>query len=288
MIKLNKFVLRGAWVLLSFSVVGCGLNSKKNLYNDYAALPVDGSTVGNYAELRNILIGEGSYENAQGKVVNIPELIPKRCFGDNVDDRCRYKRNEAIYALVIGSEQACLQHRKTIYGNDALFNVSAGSFTNLFAGIATVATPTTTKSVFSALALFSNAERSLVNEVVYKQMIVPAVDKKIMSIRAEKVTAMANRLKNESINDYGIDNALSDFINFHNSCSFMEGLRLALDEGVNDPKPGKINALNSRLLTLSAQIMMTCAKGKENDFQCNALKGRYESVSDALKVLETQ
>jgi hypothetical protein len=62
--------------------------------------------------------------------------------------------------------------------------------------------PTITKSIFSALAMFSNSERSLVNEVVYKQILVPAVDSKIQQTRDTKARAIAQHLKDDDLTTY--------------------------------------------------------------------------------------
>jgi hypothetical protein len=81
-----------------------------------------------------------------------------------------------------------------------LINIATGTLTSLFAGI--VLSPTITKSIFSALAMFSNSERSLVNEVVYKQILVPAVDSKIQQTRDTKARAIAQHLKDDDLTTY--------------------------------------------------------------------------------------
>jgi len=204
-------------------------------------------------------------------------------------DKCKAERDQAIYVLMTGSEQVCLIHRRSIYGRDASFNITAGTLTSLFAGISTVVTPTVSKSIFSALAFFANSERSLVNETVYKQMIVTAVDNKIQEIRNNKAQEIVNHLKDDGLETYSLSRAIFDFMDYHSSCSFMEGLRLALVEGTQNSTETKINSLNNRLLLNGVQANIYCGSKKENDVQtCNMLKERNQAITDKLKTLEVQ
>lgn len=220
-------------------------------------------------------------------------IITTQCAnaGTAVNDpaHCRAQRNDAIYTLMTGSEQVCLAHRRSIYGRDASFNIATGTLTSLFAGIATVVTPTITKSIFSALAMFSNSERSLVNEVVYKQILVPAVDSKIQQTRDTKARAIAQHLKDDDLTTYPLSRAINDFMDYHNSCSFMEGLRLALADGVQNSTDTKINTLNNRMLLNNAQMNIYCPGKQETDKQmCDSLKARNTAITNELKTLEVQ
>jgi hypothetical protein len=218
-------------------------------------------------------------------------LISDDCFHSPIlaekKEACGAARNNTISALILASENLCLTHRKTIYGNEAAFNITAGTFTNLFAGASTAATAQTGKTILSALALFSNAERSLVNESIYKQALVNAIDKKIVERRHGKANAIHSQLESQDVNQYSVNRALSDFYTFHSSCSFMEGLRLALEEGTQESELHKLERLKNNLVQLGREVEVQCDEGRDT-FVCKETEERYKSLSGLIKTLEAQ
>lgn len=200
---------------------------------------------------------------------------------------CTEERNNAISSLALASENLCTEHRRSIYGNDASFNIITGTLTNIFAGAATVATAQTGKSILSALALFSNAERSLGNETIYKQALVSSIDKKIVELREAKAEEINTRLESHSINQYSTNSALNDFYKFHYSCSFMDGLRLALEEGSQESAARKLSRLKSNLTSISAEVEVQCDES-QTSLICTETKERFKSLSNTIKILESE
>ncbi|WP_436191969.1 hypothetical protein [Pseudorhodoferax sp. LjRoot39] len=254
------------------------------VYRGYSAAPISGDLLKPYTSLVEVLKGSSDE----------PGLVAAECFSDPAAGRqeaCKQQRNSVIAALVIGSEDACVAHRKSIYGNDAGYNIALGTATNLFAGAASVIAHAHTKSVFSALALLSNSERSLVNETVYKTMLVTAVDKKILEVRDAKATALHQNL-GKSLREYGMNDALRDWVSFHSSCSFMVGLQKALDEGIQTGNAQKALRLNATFRALTAERATVCAvpapapAASAPPSPCAMLDERLRSVSDELKTLE--
>ena len=206
--------------------------------------------------------------------------------GAGAADTCRNRRNQIVSLLVLSSEEQCVEHRRTIYGKEAGFNIAAGTFVNIFSGWATVAPGQHQKSILSALALLSNSERSLVNELVYKSVIVPAVDKKILQIRDDKGRKLFGHFS-ESIQTYPMGIALYDAIDFHYTCSFMTGLEKALEEGTQETPKQKAERLKRDLTTLQAQVEADTTQDDKNVVFKN-LKERYDSLSEEIKTLEKQ
>lgn len=278
----------------SLLLVGCAQDNP--LYRGFSSPDVDSAITTTPDMLMQILLSPPAAPEGTTKTADVSyrdPIVSKTCAnaGTAVDHEktCQAQRNDAIYILMTGSEQVCLLHRRSIYGNDAMFNISTGTLTSLFAGVATVVTPTVSKSIFSALAMFSNSERSLVNEVVYKQMIVTAVDTKIQQTRGTKAVAIVQHLKTDTMKDYPLSRALNDFMAYHNSCSFMEGLRLALANGTQNPTENKINTLNNRMLLNNAQMNIYCSGRKTTDTEmCESLKSRNTAITNELKTLEVQ
>lgn len=193
-------------------------------------------------------------------------IVDKACFTSeaNSGGKCKQERNIAISTLMLTSEEICLKHRRNMYGNEAGSNLFLGSFTNLFSGVATVISPATSKSIFSALALFTNAERSLINESIYKQMLVTAIDEKIVTKREESALNISVKMK-ESIEEYSVAQAMYDVSAFHSKCSFMEGLRLALDEGSGSANARRADSLKREIseVELKLQFMKQDPQLKE-------------------------
>lgn len=255
----------------------CGCSSlDRTLYQGYSAAPLEKEAVDKYRELATALNSAPKGGTA---------LVPSECFGApaDADGSCRAARDQAVAALVIGSDQLCLDHRRSIYGRDAAWNVATGTLTNLFAGMAAVVTSESRKSILSALALFSNSERSLVNEAVYKQMIVTSVDKKIVEIRDAKQSAIYAELK-KPIAQYPLHTALRDVVDYHVSCSFMTGLQRALDEGTQGTNAQKVLRLRANFAAVASQVPKATPGSQEETL----LKERLTAISEALKALENQ
>ena len=273
-------IRRGLVAAIVVVLAGCTAIEEK-IYSGYAAPPLDKESLAPYAELIDAL--------QNGK----PALVPAACFsvpvGSADKQTCKTARNQAVATLAIASSSLCVKHRQTIYGRDAGVNITLGSLTNLFAGAAAVASSESAKTLYAALALFANSERSLVNETIYKQMIVTSVDQKIAETMDTKGAALRQSMAKD-IDEFGMHEALQDVVALHTSCSFMTGLRLALAEGTRGSNARKIMTLRQTLSQLGGDVAFACLKKSASDpdgFQCTQAKQRYESVTATLKTLET-
>lgn len=266
------------WIVVPIAAATLALGGCRSLddslYQGYSAAPLQQGSLAPFSTLKAALI-EAPKDGG-------PPIVDSACFGPATPANCLDQRNQAIAALLIGSDELCEQHRRSIYGRDTGWNLASGTAANLFAGMAAVVTGERRKTILSALALFSNSERSLVNETVYKQMIVTSVDKKIVEVRAVKAQDMRDRL-GQSLTQYPIGLALKDVSDYHHSCSFMSGLRLALDEGTQGSNALRIQRLRQNLASVKVQLDQG-AKGTEKTL----LEQRQQAISDALKSLESQ
>ncbi|MEV3841392.1 hypothetical protein [Aeromonas veronii] len=208
-------------------------------------------------------------------------IIDGVCFTstDNNKELCKQQRNIAISALMLTSEEICIKHRRSIYGNEASSNLILGSLTNIFSGAATVVSPTTTKSIFSALSLFTNAERSLVNESIYKQMMVSSIDNKIVSKREELASAISAKM-NMPVDAYSVAEAMYDATKFHSRCSFMEGLRFALIEGEGNASAQKADALRREITDIEMKMVLFKEDNKVTSILSERLKKLYEMLNE--------
>lgn len=272
----------GLMMLPLLAVLATGCSSLQNgLYRGYSATPLDKDSLKSYVELTEAL------QTSDGKGT---PLVRKECFAPTFENAkematCEAERNQAVAALVFASEQLCMEHRRSIYGNEAGWNIGLGTMTNVFAGAATVSAVTRTKSILAALALFSNSERSLLNETVYKTMLVTAVDKKIVEDRKSQMTEIYNATKTP-MSKFGMSDALRSVTTLHASCSFMTGLLKALDEGTQ-------STTAQRLLRLKANLASTVQErkalgDKAFPIETENLDARYKALSDLILKLESE
>ena len=249
-----------------FMLSGCSAyNDKVDDFADgafrmYVAKPLyetDGDTSKIRPSLLDVVIKkEGSNQG----------IIDEGCytFNESNEELCKQQRNIAISTLMLTSEEICVKHRRNIYGNEAGSSLFFGTLTNVFSGTATVVSPATTKSIFAALSFFTNAERSLVNETIYKQMMVSAIDNKIVSKRDESARDIVANL-GKPIDQYSVAQAMYDVSAFHNKCSFMEGLRYALVEGEGNVNSRKADALKREINEIEMKMLVFKDSNKNDD-----------------------
>jgi hypothetical protein len=185
-------------------------------------------------------------------------IVDAACFnvptaaGD--ETKCQQQRNAALAALLVASDDLCQLHLKSIYGNDAYYNILTGSVATLFSGAAAIAGSASAKSALAAISTFSNAERSLINETIYKNMLVTATTKKIRETRDSKAASLLPSSFKKSIDDYPMVLAVRDAVDYHYSCSFMLGLEKALEEGTQSGVEGKMAKLEQEKRTLELYV----------------------------------
>ncbi len=225
-------------------------------------------------------------------------LVDAGCFNVPVDagmeSACLQQRNAAVAALVKASEDMCQVHLKSIYGNDAYYNIMTGTVATFFSGAAAIAGSASAKSALAAISTFSNAERSLINETVYKNMLVTATSKKIRETRDTRAAAlMSPATFGKSTAQYPMVLAVHDVVRYHYSCSFMQGLELALQEGTDsgiDAKKARLeNEKRTIELALDNRVAMLSGAQRSGELATDksvaGYKARIEAIEAQLLVL---
>jgi hypothetical protein len=243
------------------------------LYGDYSIKRLEYDK-----QYRNLLEEITKDPDKNGDETNPKGFVLKKCWDGSLlspdeDKLCAYQRNLLIGDLIAISDGMCEKHMKTILGNDATMNIITGTLTNAFSGAATVVTGAGVKTILSALAFFSNSERSLVNETVYRSILVPAVIKKINELRLNERKIIMQKYednRNADYKNYPVNFALADIIKYHQCCSFMLGLQKALEEGTQ-PAIGQDKAsLEQKLKVLVL----------EKDTRISELRRQKPAISD--------
>lgn len=209
--------------ILLVTLTGCSL---MGAYNGYG---VNALALGNDTEA--VKLQDAITKSADGT----RGFVAKGCFSIPVsgvpDATCQQQRNAAIAVLLNTSDDMCQTHLKSIFGNEAGVNITTGSLATFFAGAATVVNTASAKTTLAAFSGFFSAERSLINETVYKSAIVTAVTKKIREARAAKAVSIIPGNFAKPMGEYPMVLAVHDVMDYHYSCSFMYGLEKALEEG---------------------------------------------------------
>lgn len=217
-------------------------------------------------------------------------LVDSRCLTQLDDTKletqqqpsCTQQRNLAITILLTESDNVCQTHVTTIFGNEAAFNITSGTITNIASGWGAIASSSAAKSLLASIAFLSNAERSLINESVYKNMLVSAVTKKIGEARKGEKLAISAKLKTP-ISDYSVLEGINDVISYHQTCSFMYGLQKALDEGIQPSTGTKIAQLEQAKANLEMYIKN---KGSTNNTD-PGIDGAKDRIAEIEKQLLT-
>jgi hypothetical protein len=278
--------------LLILSLCGCKSLSLgdplSGEYGGYGVKPLNSEATANSKKLVAEIAGEAGADIASYQAcAGLPYISASADLKGMTEDNCVALRNTMVSIVILQSEEACVTHRRSIYGKEASFNIAAGTFTNLFSGWAAVAPSAHGKAILAALALFSNSERSLVNDIVYKSMIVPAVDRKILALREENAQIVESHFK-DTIKDYPITMGMRDAVNFHYSCSFMSGLEKLIEEGTNESARQKVVRLNRSADAIYARMQVLATQKRTADPDYASLKQRYESLTTEIISLEKQ
>ncbi|MFY9316949.1 MAG: hypothetical protein WAO95_15500 [Burkholderiales bacterium] len=223
-------------------------------YKGYTAEPLDVSK----DKDRSVVASQGTVY--QRLVLAVQERTPsaRDCFADlyrpgsSDSEYCAGQRNEVISYLMSESAALCAEHLSGIYGKEAGFNIATGSIASFASGLASITIGTQAKTL-AALSTFASAERSLVNESVYKNLLTTAIGTKIEQSRETLGKALIAR-KTQSYKDYRIGDAIQDVVIYHDACSFYKGMQIALAEGTNTNPASKLASLKTEANSLAQQI----------------------------------
>ncbi|OFZ98687.1 MAG: hypothetical protein A3H35_08030 [Betaproteobacteria bacterium RIFCSPLOWO2_02_FULL_62_17] len=276
------FVVAAAMLMV---LEGCSLDPSKSS-KEYGVEALSLSKDSAAMILQKAITKNGSEGIVDPPCFNVPTAAGEEA-------KCQQQRNAALAALLVASDDLCQQHLKSIYGNDAYFNIMTGSIASLFSGAAAIAGSASAKSALAAISTFAIAERSLINETVYKNMLVTATTKKIRETRDTKAAALLPSSFKKSIDDYPIVLAMRDAVDYHYSCSFMLGLEKALEEGTQSGVEGKKAKLEQEKrgleLYIDTRTASLTAAGHAADVAGDkglvGAKGRIEAIETQLLVL---
>lgn len=148
------------------------------------------------------------------------------------DASAQLARNRLQSALMEASDRKCEVHRAAVMSTSSSVNLGLGWLSAALAGASPLIVPTLTKNAFAAASALSTTSRSLVNEEVYRQLLVTSVLKAIDGERNAVATEIERR-RDLMPSTYSVDDAVRDAQRYHAKCSFYIGL-VALAEAVEE------------------------------------------------------
>ena len=173
------------------------------------------------------------------------------------EERARGARNALTSKILLLADDVCLQHKADIQGTATNLNLGLGSATTLFSGASTLATGTSAATL-SAFATASNSTRSLVNEEVYQKAFSASILLAIDSDRASKKAPIVTGMKS-STTDYPIEMAIQQINEYHQSCSFVNGIEV-ISKSIQQRQKTK-SQIQSEMEYVKEQIKSNSASG---------------------------
>jgi hypothetical protein len=260
---------------LGASLLICNLTActsiKDYAYQDYA---VRGITLDGDSEVQKLLATISSLKDDDGMKFSFNDCTPS--------SKCQFDRNRIFARLIASSDVLCTAHLKTLYGNEASSNFILGSLTTIFTTLSAGAGGMVAKTNLAAIGAISSAERSLINDVVYKGALVPAVHQKILETRHSRRDGFS-ALYAADYASYPMERAVADAVDYHYTCSFMLGLQLALKEGTTNTQ---VLQLRSQVADAEAKLglalMAFPGAAAQNNLVIEKNKARFITLSDAL------
>jgi hypothetical protein len=113
-----------AWKFLLLLVSILTITGCAGLYKDYGVSPIEIDQISTAQKLQSAITKTDDNDK------NLNHVVSAACFnipvGPTEADKCKQQRNAAVATLLNASDDMCQAHLKTIFGNDAAFNIITG------------------------------------------------------------------------------------------------------------------------------------------------------------------
>lgn len=193
----------------------------------------------------------------------------------------------------IASDKICTVHLSKIFGNRAVTNATLGIVAS-GAGIAGGLVSGTAANALSGSSGFLTADRSILNEEIYRNYVAEAIIKEIIdnrkTLKANILTDIVKGDKSAS-GILGEQEVLQRVLEYHDACSFYAGLTSLIGKaGVSGQSTSDVKKnLDNQIVTLKDKIKeITAQIDKEKDSATLAdLKKTRKTYQDQLMAYQT-
>ncbi len=148
-----------------------------------------------------------------------------------INDQKAFDRLFAI--LVQRSDRICEVHKSDIVASSSILNTALGLAVTGLSGAGTVVAGAAVKAAVAAATTATSGSKSLINEEVYQKLFVGTIVSAIDTSRNEMLATIANHRK-ENV-EYTVDDMVRDVQEYHQRCSFYNGL-VVLSEKIEDAR----------------------------------------------------
>ena len=160
------------------------------------------------------------------------------------------ERNRLQDYLQTVSDQVCLGHKSDLLAMASTTNFALSGLTTLFGGVGAIVNGATAARTLGGTAAIANSLRGDFNENIMFNNFATAIVHQVDAQRQKQLQEIEPK-RSRSIQDYSVDAAVRDIAEYHNLCSFSEGLA-ALATG--DKRPSTADELRGRLEQLRDQL----------------------------------
>ncbi|OLQ72284.1 hypothetical protein BIT28_25055 [Photobacterium proteolyticum] len=137
-----------------------------------------------------------------------------------------YLRNDLQERIISASNQRCAAYIRTITSSKSQSQTAWTSLSLLLSGAASVITHSPTSQAFAAGSTVSTGILSSYNEAYFNNLTLNVVSAGI-SKKRESILAHISSNKSLSLNEYSVNAAISDAINYHAACNIISGMETA-------------------------------------------------------------
>jgi hypothetical protein len=211
---------------------------------------------------------------------------------NEVKEAMRQARNRLGFILINQADTICEDEKGTLYSSRAL---SAGALDFLasgFAGASTIVGGEQAKSILSGLAGLSTATRTNIDANVYQNQLISAITKVMDAERADILTELRSR-QPEEVAQFSADEMIVIANQYHQACSFQNGVQLLLDAALNKEGVDKIiKSINIRSTIAALETTRSTLQAQASPLDSPAMvldrETRIFEINDLIQELTLQ
>lgn len=165
-------------------------------------------------------------------------------YGDVKEQKLR--RNRILGRLIAASVYRCKTFGEDLKLAQGQGNFTFGTLTAALAGAGAIVTPESTTRALAGSAAILSGMRAEFNETLFASKFVEVLTRAIDN-RRDEVLAEIDKKTSKSIEEYPVERAISDALQYHSTCNLLTGLELINEQVTvaNDPGLKRLNAIFS-------------------------------------------
>ena len=150
-------------------------------------------------------------------------------------------RNEIQSHVISVSNEKCTEYKRKLHQYKADANSMLGVLSTVFSGAGAVVTHAQTAKVFAAAGAIASGSSAEINQAYFANLTIEVITSGINQRRNE-ILEKIQLERNKERKEYPINGAIQDALRYHDSCTAVTGLEVAIDSinRVNNPGPKEV------------------------------------------------